>query len=687
MKLRCCTGCLAAGLKVVRFVKLLYLVTHPLNGRVFYIKSCTNLAALLSTLGEQEVCTATLYTPKTNVDLSSALHNKARVNIPPIEKRKATPSTVIVTMDFSRLQHVNFDLKSSNDTLSSVPSALMEALIPGYRIIYQIVHKLFGIDIGLVVSGCLIAFGLVQGMTIIYRQTSDFILSYFTSTIYISMVHPVSPIIMDWMAHQPSTRVGRKLQAVSPMEHSSRSHPLPDDDDLLDDRGIFNFTVYGSPLIFELWFGKDTFYFEGRSVTITREKHDNGRSGMRDFLALRCLGRSTAPIQALLDHVRVWKRLKLTQITEVIRPNPKHNWQYNALRPHRPMSSISLDQASKIKIIQDFNEYIHPATARWYAARGIPYRRGYLLHGPPGTGKTSFSFALAGLFGLDVYSLSLNETGMTDTILCDLFSRLPLRCIILLEDIDSAGLHREGHGAASLITANALSPSETDFAEEENTQPTSQDKSSVSLSGLLNAIDGAASTEGRVLIMTSNRPETLDKALIRPGRIDFQVYFGLATHDQIEQIFTRMYSTKHDTKKPNTTTTDPTNPTTKSPTRSSSSPSSKKVNRDSTQDQDILDMLANQPVLAVTEPANLAQLARAFATQIPDGVFSPAEIQGYLLQLKREPRQAVAEVGKWRDELLATKKEKKKGRGGVADADADVDVSALAGLAGLWKLW
>jgi chaperone BCS1 len=64
----------------------------------------------------------------------------------------------------------------------------------------------------------------------------------------------------------------------------------------------------------------------------------------------------------------------------------------------------------------------------------------------------------------------------------------------------------------------------------------------ISLSGLLNIIDGAASHEGRVLIMSTNYPEKLGSALIRPGRVDLQVEFTLATHDQIRDIFTRMYT-------------------------------------------------------------------------------------------------------------------------------------------------
>lgn len=92
-----------------------------------------------------------------------------------------------------------------------------------------------------------------------------------------------------------------------------------------------------------------------------------------------------------------------------------------------------LDEDQKLKVLADINEYLHPETPRWYANRGIPLRRGYLFHGPPGTGKTSLSFALAGIFGLDIHVISLLEPSLTEEDLSGLFASLPRRCIVLLE--------------------------------------------------------------------------------------------------------------------------------------------------------------------------------------------------------------------------------------------------------------
>lgn len=72
------------------------------------------------------------------------------------------------------------------------------------------------------------------------------------------------------------------------------------------------------------------------------------------------------------------------------------------------------------------------------ACQGIPYRRGYLLHGPPGSGKSSFIQALAGELNYDISLLNLSERGLGDDKLNHLLSNVMERSIVLIEDIDAA---------------------------------------------------------------------------------------------------------------------------------------------------------------------------------------------------------------------------------------------------------
>ncbi len=147
---------------------------------------------------------------------------------------------------------------------------------------------------------------------------------------------------------------------------------------------------------------------------------------------------------------------------------------------------------------------------------GIPYRRGYLLHGPPGSGKSSFIQALAGALNYDICVLNLSERGLADDKLIHLLSNTPERSFVLIEDVDAAFNKRVQTSADGY-------------------------QSSVTFSGFLNALDGVASGEERIIFMTTNHPERLDPALIRPGRVDLSVLINDASPKQVRRLFERFY--------------------------------------------------------------------------------------------------------------------------------------------------
>jgi mitochondrial chaperone BCS1 len=184
-------------------------------------------------------------------------------------------------------------------------------------------------------------------------------------------------------------------------------------------------------------------------------------------------------------------------------------------RQKRPLESVILDQGVKERIVGDVQDFMH--SEKWYADRGVPYRRGYLLYGPPGTGKSSFIQALAGHLNYAIAILNLSERGLTDDRLNHLLTVIPERTFVLLEDVDVA------------------------WANQRTTDPDGYHGANVTMSGLLNALDGVASAEERILFLTTNHVEKLDAALIRPGRVDMTVHLGNATAYQIEQLWRRFY--------------------------------------------------------------------------------------------------------------------------------------------------
>ena len=206
------------------------------------------------------------------------------------------------------------------------------------------------------------------------------------------------------------------------------------------------------------------------------KKKDNGKASDYDeVIVITCVGRNAVPIKELLVFVKRWSLNKASTTTTIYQaPAQKQGgeryWKRQSRRPSRPLSTVSLDLQQQGRILGDINEYLNPATARWYAARGIPHRRGYLFHGPPGTGKTSLSFALAGIFGLNIYCLSLND-GVSESELSTLFNSLPSRCFLLLEDIDAAGIRREGLAPPVVATEDATSSTKAPKTETQENPP------------------------------------------------------------------------------------------------------------------------------------------------------------------------------------------------------------------------
>lgn len=157
------------------------------------------------------------------------------------------------------------------------------------------------------------------------------------------------------------------------------------------------------------------------------------------------------------------------------------------------------------------------SSADWYTTKGVPYRRGYLMYGPPGTGKTSFVQAVASALGLNICYLNLSGGNLDDDGLNMLLNNAPMRSIILLEDIDAI------------------------FVERNSVQQQQMMGHSVTFSGLLNALDGVRSQEGRILMMTTNHREKLDPALLRPGRADMHVELNYASEKQMKGLFKKFY--------------------------------------------------------------------------------------------------------------------------------------------------
>ncbi|KAG4074105.1 hypothetical protein HA402_014310 [Bradysia odoriphaga] len=199
----------------------------------------------------------------------------------------------------------------------------------------------------------------------------------------------------------------------------------------------------------------------------------------------------------------------------------------------RPLTSVILNTTTANKINGDLREFLD--TSKWYQDRGIPYRRGYLLYGPPGCGKSSFVKAIAGEINYSICIMSLSSKNLNDDTLNGLMNSTPENCIILLEDVDAAFPNRD-------IQDDDDDDKKGEKKKKQQTAQVSENGTGkVTLRGLLNALDGVASTEGRIIFLTTNYIDRLDSAMTRPGRVDLKVSIDLPDDDQLFRMFTHFY--------------------------------------------------------------------------------------------------------------------------------------------------
>ncbi|KAH9909866.1 BCS1 N terminal-domain-containing protein [Xylariomycetidae sp. FL2044] len=552
---------------------------------------------------------------------------------------------------------------------------IVESLLPliglrGFAPVYGFIGSWLGWDPTFVLGAIGIMWAVNKLLRQVYHLVYGLVTEYLMSSIHISSTDDIYLHLMKWLASQPRMVNSRALTAETV---SKTAWEDEDESNVARDlSGMYlNFSNQEAraPPQYVPAMGLHNFWWGGQYFRLHRKKEsvfDDGGSGGwaslkdKEDLVLSCLWRSPEPIKKLLAHAKQQYYSDHQARTIVKRPSPqglrryggRYNWQQVANRPVRDMRTVVLDQQQKLQVLADINEYLHPETPRWYANRGIPLRRGYLFHGPPGTGKTSLSFALAGVFGLDIHVISLLEPTLTEEDLSSLFNSLPRRCVVLLEDIDTAGLKRP---------AEELDPADkgkSDAGKDESVKDWKvsdlakalkkegdDQKKGISLSGLLNAIDGVASHEGRVLIMTTNVPESLDNALIRPGRVDLQVGFTNATKQQAQELFIRMYE-GHQERPKHQKAADAASGTTHNGSavgtheKKEATPTANGSGENQTKPAEL-----DVPV------AELPEVARKFGDKIPDGEFSPAEIQGYLLKRKKHPLRALDEADKWVEAL------------------------------------
>lgn len=292
-------------------------------------------------------------------------------------------------------------------------------------------------------------------------------------------------------------------------------------------------------------------------------KHDNGNVEMLKF-KLFSYEHNSPYIQSYIDtcnsayerhmanklgnHLYFFDMMVQKKAKGVQNPLPENILMFTKHRfqTSRTFENVFFDQK---QAVQNHTEFFLNRRD-WYEKKGIPYTLGFMFHGEPGCGKTSTIKAIANVGRRHIINLHLAEI-KTKTQLQNLFFNDEIQVLengkterynipvsermYVIEDIDAMGdivLRREWKKPEKKeIKFDAFG----NIIEEET---------QIDLSFLLNLLDGTLETSGRIIAISTNFPERIDRALIRPGRIDMIIHFKKCSVEILREMIESFYDTK-----------------------------------------------------------------------------------------------------------------------------------------------
>ncbi|KAF2642327.1 P-loop containing nucleoside triphosphate hydrolase protein [Massarina eburnea CBS 473.64] len=502
-----------------------------------------------------------------------------------------------------------------------IPDMVPATIAPLVKLIYGFLLKKGRIDITATITKLAIAAGAIYSIKTIWDFAKPFFLGTLTTSITLPIEHQTAKDIQEWLAARDRSagrgaaqRHIRYTATGMTYNKATQKFELEGDKQTNIDGGWFFFKKQ------PLYFAYTRMTGDQKQPAYVDANDSSSKQLCGDEITIYAFG-LTNILDDLVKEVSV-AQIVVKGTTSVFHVTDlEDNNAYRAgylmewlprAKQLRPMSTIDLSAELKKKVLDDITQFLEPSRERFYNDRGIPYSRKILAFGPPGTGKSSFALALAGMVHGSLYQANIGEI-RDEAHMRRLFSCPGKGDVLLLEDIDSANIKREK-------MKGDKKKKKRSWRRSPNIVP---QPSTISLSGLLNAID--AIPDGVILIMTSNSPESLDKALVRPGRIDKQVLFGYVSKAVAETIFIRMFQRNEE----------------------------------------------------LPQTPEVAALAMAFAKKIPDLKLTPAEVQGYLIP-RSDPLLAVAEADKWVKDVLDARE---KGRNivGVKGDDASLGLKKKKG--------
>lgn len=273
--------------------------------------------------------------------------------------------------------------------------------------------------------------------------------------------------------------------------------------------------------IFSVGYGWHVIWYKRVPLLLYLNKEEANQTDRdKEYVDITKFGRSKKVFEDLLIDIEMQHDLK----NKIKMFKYDGDWTWIKDVNKRSLDSIFIEQQKKNFVIERINSF--NKEEQWYLQKGIPYQLGIMLYGPPGTGKTSFIKAVASYLGYPIYYIPTSAFLKIE----DAFEKLNQKCVVVVEDID----------CQTFVHSRENDDFDEEFVRKSNKDKLKSDLGIIGLSEILNALDGFAGVDGRILIATTNHIEKLDSALLRPGRFDIKVNIGYV-NKEILSLFLKSF--------------------------------------------------------------------------------------------------------------------------------------------------
>lgn len=292
--------------------------------------------------------------------------------------------------------------------------------------------------------------------------------------------------------------------------------------------------------------GYHFFIFEGRLFWFRKENlQSSGTDKEKQQIVIRTLGRNQECFHSLIEAFRVKDDAEMISVFTF-----NDGWSRLTTIRKRDLSTVIINRELKNSILEKIEYFTQ--NREWFDSRGLPYKLTLVMHGKPGTGKTSLISALASHFDRNV--CIINVGSMSDDRFELAMGSLPADSIVLIEDFDSSSAFKSrwvGNSNSSSSPKTKLSISdvaETPTVSSLSTKATETPDTwePLTLTRVLNTLDGIVRLDDTIVVMTTNSLADIDPAVLRKGRVDWIYEIPFLQDREVRDYVLLMYGVEPD---------------------------------------------------------------------------------------------------------------------------------------------